>query len=856
MIKNLFNNLGKIAISVCIAAIFATKIVSQVPHVGDIVKIESVAKPGNFLADDGAGKATLGNVGNVEWILQRANEDGNEIKSGTFPKLMNKATGKYLTGAGAPLIMATGDYGSGEFWTPVDVTLNNPANIDLILNTFRAVRYPEQYTYVLYKGMGGNGDGKGLNVNGISIPAIPTIKTEISYDQKVAFVSNGGSILNVIPSAVGTISNNTSNMWYLRLVSSPIMPTKENPTVSEDAKITPNISYGDVVRLTTYPDEKIENGITLHSHRINYNTNTSKSTSGQQQVTGYTGEDNNDWWLVASPENKTGIVKSGDKIALIHLTTKKSLHTHTNVVNDTNDWDNKFKAPDNEHREITCYNLDKKNIGNIWIVKVYEGKAPAADGSNWTANKNVVLERYNPNLGNPDYKTNYAEYLWISDKTFSVSGPQDMQHIVGLNKIPTYFVVEDIKNKPNYIYGKFVVDVPVNLPSKWFAEDGKFSIIAVGSTSKGEILKYGIDMDGNLYIFNNDSMSNNPWEKFESLNDTAKQSIGKLINLTISVDGNMLVINSDNKIFKFDFTKKVWSEIKRSNQPKLIQISCGNDKTIVAKSAENKLYKLGEKEWEEISDEGEMVVATVKSNIFGLGLNGKVYKHITDEDWKELATEETPFIYIAAADTVEQNVKTTDTTKKNSTKTTTKTTTTSKTTDTVEKTVIFGIDKNFAFWKLEVGETKWTPILGKDGKQATGFSRITTNGVSHAALDGENDNYHFGESGIKIASDKTTVVVTPVKTTRTKAIETGKVASKVVTKKTVKTKSTVKKAKSKTKLTTSKKTTAKSKKSAKKTLAAKKKAVKKTSAKTSAKKTSAKTVTPAETSTATTKTTK
>ncbi len=636
------------------------------------------------------------------------------------------------------------------------------------------------------------------------------------------------------------------------------------PDTADYSQNAPKINYGDVIRLTYFPGEKVENGITLHSHATNYDANTSKSTSGQQQVTGMAGEDDNDWWMIASPtkelnEIRNTVVKSGDRIMLIHLSTNKGLHTHTNVVNDTNGWDEQFKSPDNEHREITCYNTDKNNIGNSWLVKIYEGKTPVADGSDWIANKNVVLERYNPNLGNPDYKTDYPEYLWISDKLFGTH----QQHIVGLNKTPTYFVVEDIKNKPNYIYGKFIVEIPVNLPTKWFAEDGKFSAIAVGSTTSGEMLKFGIGMDGKLYEFNNSSMSENPWEEFENLNDTNKQPIGQLISLTISVDGNMLVINSDNKVFEFNFTKKVWSEIKKANQPKLTQISCGNDKTIVAKSTENKLYKLGEKEWEEISDEGEMVVATVKSNIFGLGLNGKVYKHTTGKDWTELAEITNPFIYIAAADTVKYKVEKTDATKKStntSVKTVAKSKTTKTTTETIEKTVIFAIDKDFALWKLVLGETKWSPVLGKDEKQATGFSRIATNGVSHAALDGENDNYHFGESGIKIAADKTAVVVTPVKTTRTKAVATGKVATKVVAKKTVKAKSTVKKAKSKTQLTKGKKTTvaskttAKSKKAAKKSLTAKKKAAKKTSTKAVTKKTSAKTVTPTETTTASTTT--
>ncbi|MFA6991312.1 MAG: tectonin domain-containing protein, partial [Candidatus Babeliales bacterium] len=608
------------------------------------------------------------------------------------------------------------------------------------------------------------------------------------------------------------------------------------------SKNAPKVNYGDVIRLTYFPGEKVENGITLHSHALNYDGTTSKSTSGQQQVTGMAGEDDNDWWMIASPtkelsEVRDTVVKSGNRIMLIHLSTNKCLHSHTNVINDTNGWDNTLKAPDNEHREITCFNTDKNNIGNSWLVKIYEGKAPVADGSDWIANKNVVLERYNPNLGNPDYKTDYPEYLWISDKLFGTH----QQHIVGLNKTPTYFVVEDIKNKPGYVYGKFIVEIPVNLPEKWFAEDGKFSAIAVGSTSTGKMLKFGIGMDGKLYEFNNNSMSDNAWEEFESINDTAKQPIGQLISLTISADGNMLVINSDNKVFEFDFTKKIWAEIKTKDQPKLTQISCGNDKTIVAKSADNKIYKLEAKEWVEISDEGEMVVATVKSNIFGLGLNGNVYKYTSEEDWTELATATTPFVYIAAADTVEHKIKATDVAKKSSTKSTTKATTKAKTTktitETVEKTIIFAVDKDFALWKLVLGETKWTPVLGKDGKPSVGLSKIVTNGVSHVALDGENDNYHFGESGIKISADKKVEKVKPVTKTRTQAIKTGKLttkaATKVTAKKSIKVKSNVKKGNSKNKLTKTKLTKNKkvTKKPAKKPAVKKQKVAKKTSQK-------------------------
>ena len=132
--------------------------------VGDTVKIESSEKPGYFLADDGAGKSLLTNdlTKNITWVLQRQGAtDGTHIDSGTFPKLMNKATGKYLggTASGTPIPMAS-DYVSGEFWTPISVESNDPTNINTLLATFRATRYPEQYTYVLYRGMSGDGDGQ------------------------------------------------------------------------------------------------------------------------------------------------------------------------------------------------------------------------------------------------------------------------------------------------------------------------------------------------------------------------------------------------------------------------------------------------------------------------------------------------------------------------------------------------------------------------------------------------------------------------------------------------------------------------------------------------------------------------
>ena len=214
-----------------------------VVSVGDSVKIESTEKPGYFLADDGTGKSLLTNdlTKNINWVLKReGSADGTAITSGTFPKLMNKTTGKYLSGTGSPMIMGTTEYASGEFWTPVNIELNNPADVDTLVATFRATRYPEQYTYVLYKGLAGDGDGKtfttptpapggGYQAGYVTQGIVPKINTTVLYDKKIAFVSNGGSILSNTPNAVANISNNNSNMWYIRPETASIKAISDFP---------------------------------------------------------------------------------------------------------------------------------------------------------------------------------------------------------------------------------------------------------------------------------------------------------------------------------------------------------------------------------------------------------------------------------------------------------------------------------------------------------------------------------------------------------------------------------------------------------------------------------------------------
>ncbi|MFA6991352.1 MAG: hypothetical protein WC192_04885, partial [Candidatus Babeliales bacterium] len=229
MKKNLFNLLKTNNLTLyilCLGVFSPIKIVFGQIRVGDIVKIENLGTTGagtkTYLADNGTQSALLA-TGNIEWVIKRVQTgvtEGTLVTSGMFPKLMNKATGKYLggTASGIPIPMTATNYGTGEFWTPVDIdpSTNIPNTVDNLLNKFRSTAYPNQYTYVLYSGLAGTTSSYWPT------SPTPTIKTPVYYDRKVVFVSNGGYVLvanasNQV-SYASTISNANQNMWYIRLV--------------------------------------------------------------------------------------------------------------------------------------------------------------------------------------------------------------------------------------------------------------------------------------------------------------------------------------------------------------------------------------------------------------------------------------------------------------------------------------------------------------------------------------------------------------------------------------------------------------------------------------------------------------
>ncbi|KAJ5077546.1 hypothetical protein M0811_05645 [Anaeramoeba ignava] len=145
-----------------------------------------------------------------------------------------------------------------------------------------------------------------------------------------------------------------------------------------DKKEISFVCYGDVIKL-----RHKNTGKRLHSHPLNYNTG-----SKQQEVTGFDGNDDNDWWVVHGPhkdgdrENckKAKAVKPGDIIRLEHLKTGKNLHSHGN-----------FNSPSTNQQEITCYgNLGVGDGNDNWKLEFKETKK-----LKWKPNMAITLTHVN-----------------------------------------------------------------------------------------------------------------------------------------------------------------------------------------------------------------------------------------------------------------------------------------------------------------------------------------------------------------------------------------------------------------------------------------------------------------------------
>ncbi|OAF66435.1 hypothetical protein A3Q56_05843 [Intoshia linei] len=119
-----------------------------------------------------------------------------------------------------------------------------------------------------------------------------------------------------------------------------------------------DITYGSVLKLINLYYE-----VRLHSHEVKYGG----TGSGQQSVTAISeSDDHNSYWKVMTPPNIKNDelnVKCGDTINLLHVSTKKKLHSHN------------FLSPLSSNYEISAFDSDKKiNSDDNFIVECISKK--------------------------------------------------------------------------------------------------------------------------------------------------------------------------------------------------------------------------------------------------------------------------------------------------------------------------------------------------------------------------------------------------------------------------------------------------------------------------------------------------
>ena len=303
MIKNLSNlfRMKKLIVYIlCLCAFFSIKIASgQSPCVGDVIRLGGVYPyQGYYLADTGSTSPVLLKLSAPTtqscWVVQRSDQtSGTSLKSGTFPQLMNFATGRYLGGTENGVISMGGTtYGSGVFWTPVDIN-SNGTNINTLIATFFATRYPEQYTDVLYYGLSGKGTGVPVtdsSTNYTTIGNVPKISMAVYYDATIALVSNGGYILTSgngsAPSYAQTTGTGTppTNSWWFRFAApwkyvsdmNNVMNSTINTTLLSQINaltaIINNLTYQGMPSFIKIDYPSITNGVGTYVYKFLLNT--------------------------------------------------------------------------------------------------------------------------------------------------------------------------------------------------------------------------------------------------------------------------------------------------------------------------------------------------------------------------------------------------------------------------------------------------------------------------------------------------------------------------------------------------------------------------------------------------------
>jgi len=133
-----------------------------------------------------------------------------------------------------------------------------------------------------------------------------------------------------------------------------------------------SVRYGSIIKL-----KHVATAHQLHSHDVRYKH---AGGSGQQQVTCYSGDDDNDKWIVKAKHGtidtyRAGeVLTDGDTLRLTHVATRKNLHSHSNHT-----------SPVTNQQEVSAFgDLGVGDNNDDWILEV-EG------GGEWTTDKIIRL---------------------------------------------------------------------------------------------------------------------------------------------------------------------------------------------------------------------------------------------------------------------------------------------------------------------------------------------------------------------------------------------------------------------------------------------------------------------------------
>lgn len=113
------------------------------------------------------------------------------------------------------------------------------------------------------------------------------------------------------------------------------------------------VTWSSVIKLVN-----VNSNTRLHSHDVKYG-----SGSGQQSVTAVKGvDDHNSYWQVMPAKNNKGVsrgenIKCGSTVRLLHLATRRNLHSHL------------FVSPLSNNQEVSAFGDNGEgDDGDYWIV--------------------------------------------------------------------------------------------------------------------------------------------------------------------------------------------------------------------------------------------------------------------------------------------------------------------------------------------------------------------------------------------------------------------------------------------------------------------------------------------------------